>query len=453
LSGILAKILGRKKRRLSLWYHPRYEAPSLSKIARSLGMISLRGKRVLAQLAADGLVKPGRLKPFPLLSLSDLALFHSPAYLERAGRRDTLARIFGAPEHEIRIDEVLNAERWAVSGTYMAARSALSGPAPLALNLGGGFHHAEPEMGSGFCVFNDIGVAIGKLRQEGFRKNVVIVDLDFHQGNGNLVGFLDDPTVHNYSLHGAIWTDKDGSGHFNRNMEGKISDGKYLQTLEGSLPDFLAEHDPSLVFFIAGHDVLERDPLGEFSLSVEGAARRDRLVLNLLRNRGIPGVITLGGGYSMQACQAALNLTLAAMDETAALTFEAEAEHSAPFRKVLHAIDPEDPEYRPENSFKLSEADLWPDLDALRSPTGSLVSCTAYEVEREMEKSGYLEKFRKEGLEDFRISLDPEAEHKYRVKVEAREQGKEGAPLKTVAELLLSQERLAKPGELGSCFL
>lgn len=441
------KLIGRRRweRRLSLWYHPRYEAPSLARIARSLGMVALRGKRVLAQLADQGLVKPGQLKNFPLVSLSDLELFHSRAYLERAGKRETLARIFGAPEEEIQVDELLNAERWAVSGTLAAARTALAGP-PMAFNLGGGFHHAEPEMGSGFCVFNDIGVAIAKIRQEGFSRNVVIVDLDFHQGNGNLVGFLDDPKVHNYSIHGAVWTDKEGAGHFNRNMEGKILDSEYLQILEDSLPGFLERHDPGLVFYIAGHDVLERDPLGQFSLSLEGVARRDRFVLDILRKQGLPGVITLGGGYSFQACQAALNLALAALEDPAPRSFDPEAEGSSQFRKVAHRIDPCDPQFRPEDSFKLSEADFFPEREALASPS-------AYGIEREMENCGYFEKFRSQGLEDFRVTLDPEAKERFRVKVEARPRGKIRAPLRTIAEVVLVRESLTKPGELRSCLL
>ena len=425
------RFIARKRweRRLSLWYHPRYEAPSLGRIAHSLGMIALRGKRVLAQLAKEGRVKPGQLKNFPLVSLSDLALFHSRDYLERAGKRETLARIFGAPEHEIKVDEILSAERWAVSGTLAAARAALAGP-PLAFNLGGGFHHAEPDMGSGFCVFNDIGVAIAKLRQEGFDENVVIVDLDFHQGNGNIVGFLDDPKVHNYSLHGAIWTDKEGAGHYNRNMEGIVGDSTYLKALEESLPEFLSRHDPKLVFYIAGHDVLERDPLGEFSLSLAGAGRRDRLVLDLLQSRGLPGVITLGGGYTLQACQAALNLVLAALGESESLPFDPAADQSSRFRKVAHDIDPSDPQFRSEADFKLSEADFWPELETLRSSSGA----SAYQIEREMENCGYLEKLRSQGLEDFRVTLDLETKEKYRVRVEARHGGK--APLRTVADFL-----------------
>ncbi|HKX12228.1 MAG TPA: histone deacetylase [bacterium] len=448
------KFIARRRwgRRLSLWYHPRYEAPSLARIAHSLGMISLRGKRVLAQLASLGWVKSGQLKNFPLVSLSDLELFHSRAYLERAGRRETLARIFGAPEYEIKVDEVLSAERWAVSGTLAAARAALAGP-PLAFNLGGGFHHAEPEMGSGFCVFNDIGVAIAKLCQEGFAKNVVIVDLDFHQGNGNIVGFLDNPQVHNYSLHGAIWTDQEGPGHFNRNIEGKVADSDYLQVLEESLPAFLDEHRPGLVFYIAGHDVLERDPLGQFALSVAGAERRDRFVLDLLRKRDIPGVLTLGGGYSVQACQAALNLALAALEDPAPMTFDPDAEQSAKFHRVAHAIDPSDPQFRSEASFKLSEADFWPELELIRAPAGAPGSPSAYQIEREMENCGYFDKFRRQGLEDFRVTLDPEAKEKYRVRVEARPGGQGRAPLQTVAELVLGRDLLAKPAELRSSFL
>lgn len=434
MTAWLDKILTpwRSKRQATLWYHPRYDAPTLARLAQALGMIALRGKRVLAQLAIDGLVKPGDLKPFPLIPIAELELFHSAAYLERAGRKSTLSRIFGIPEHEVKVDEILGAVRWAVSGTVAATRSVLSGEAPLAVNLGGGFHHAEPNMGSGFCVFNDIGVAIGKAREDGFDKNVVIVDLDFHQGNGNIVGFLDDPTVFNYSLHGAIWTHAEGSGNFNLNFERRIGDEEYLGILEKSLPAFLDAARPGLVYFIAGHDVLDTDPLGHFGLTLAGVERRDRWILDLMAERKLPLVTTLGGGYSAPSCHAALQLTAAALGQRRELRCEEGVENSHQLRKVLAGIDPWDPQFRPQEGFLLSDADLWGDLDPASAPAGLLKDSSAYEVEREMETSGVLEKFRDMGFEDLRVSVDPSGE---KILIEARPAGQRSSPLQTMSEI------------------
>lgn len=434
MTALWEKILApwRSRQKATLWYHPRYDAPTLARLAQALGMVALRGKRVLAQLARDGLVKPGALRPFPLVSISDLGLFHSTAYLERVAKKSTLSRIFGIPEHEVQVDEILGAVRWAVSGTVAATRSVLAGEVPLAVNLGGGFHHAEPDMGSGFCVFNDIGVAIGKAREEGFDKNIVIVDLDFHQGNGNIVGFADDPTVFNYSLHGAIWTHAEGKGDFNRNFEGRIGDEEYLSVLQESLPQLLKEAEPGLVYFIAGHDVLDTDPLGHFGLSLAGVERRDQLILKVIAERKIPMVVTLGGGYSAASCQAALSLVGAALGRPQELRCEEGVELSLQLRKVLAGIDPWDPAFRPSEGIFLSEADLWGDLDPATAPAGLLRDSSAYEVEREMETSGVLEKFRDLGFEDLRVSVDPSGE---KILIEARPAGKRGSPLQTMSEI------------------
>ncbi|MFO1464790.1 MAG: histone deacetylase [bacterium] len=445
MAALWDKVRARWKlgRQVSLWYHPGYEAPSLAKIAQSLGMVALRGKRALAQLAKAGLIRPGDLQPFPLAPLSDLALFHSESYLERVGRTDTLSRIFGIPESEVRNDEILQAVRWTVSGTVSAAQSVLKGSTPLAINLGGGFHHAEPEMGGGFCVFNDIGVAIRKIRRSGFRKNIAIVDLDFHQGNGNVVGFLDDETVLCYSLHGAIWTPDEGVGNFNQNIEGEVRDSRYLTILEDSLPDFLAEAEPGLVFFIAGHDVLQEDPLGLFGLSLEGTARRDRLILKLLRDREFPAVITLGGGYSEAASQATLNLLVASLNLDLSLTLEQAVETSPPFRKVLAKIDPSNPQFDEGIEFSLSEADLWQDLSPSPAAAKLFGQLSAFEIERELETCCVLERLRAMGFEDLRIGVDARNPQAQKVYVDAHPLGQLLTPLFRVAELVLRQEALA----------
>lgn len=422
----------KSKRHASLWYHPRYEAPSLTRLADALGMVALRGKRVLGQLAVNGLVKAGDLKAFPLVSISDLALFHSTRYLESVGQKKTLSRIFGIPEHEVKVDEILGALRWAVSGTVAAMNSVLAGESLMSVNLGGGFHHAEPDMGSGFCVFNDIGVAIAKAREEGFDKNVVIIDLDFHQGNGNIVGFLRDPSVFNYSIHGAIWTHAEDPENFNRNFENRIDDNDYLKILQETLPPYLERHQPGLVFFIAGHDVLDTDPLGHFDLSLAGVERRDRMILELMTEKKLPTVVTMGGGYSIKSCEAALNLVSYVMGNRRELRYEMGVEASLPLRKVLTGIDPWDPQFRPSEDFLLSDADLWGDLDPASAEPGLLKNSSAYEVEREMESSGVLEKFRGMGFEDLRVSVDKLGE---KIRIEARPAGRRGSPLQTMSEI------------------
>lgn len=430
-------------RGLSLWYHPRYDALSLAKLADALGMVALRGKRVLAQLAKVNLVKAGDLSSFPLVSLADLGLFHTPAYLEKVSRPETLAHIFGIPPADAKVDEITAAVRWALSGTVAATRSVLAGEAPLAVNFGGGFHHAEPGMGSGFCVFNDIGVAIRLARRDGFDGKIAIVDLDFHQGNGNIVGFKDDPSVNNYSLHGAIWTDCEARGNYDRNLEGAVGDDAYLEALESTLPRFLDEHRPALAFYIAGNDVLDKDLLGQFSLSVAGVARRDRTVLNLFKQRRIPAVVVLGGGYSESACQGTLNLVLTAMGMDDFPPFDAQAEVAPGFRRISESLEPHP--HGNDDRLNFSEADLWPDLDPSRAATLLLGRYSAYEIEREMENCGLLGKLRNLGYGDFRVSVDLRDPAKQKILVAAGSGRKSRASPQTVAEIALRRDELPSP--------
>jgi len=433
LSGFWEKYRARRRlgRQVSFWYQPRYDVPSLSKLAKSLGIVALRGKLALAQLAKRGLIKPGDLKRFPLASIKDLEAFHGKDYLERAGRPGTLAHIFGIPPEATDVDQILSAVRWAVSGTYQATRSVLKDEARLAINFGGGFHHAEPEMGSGFCVFNDVGIAIRKVREAGFRGKIAIVDLDFHQGNGNSAGFLHDPSVAIYSLHGAIWTDQAKAGDYNRNLSGAVGDANYLAALHESLPGFLKEHEPALLHFIAGDDVLERDMLGEFQLSLSGVRERDRYVLDLVDENNIPTVVTLAGGYSLRASQATLNLALLALGIEKELEIEDGVEAAPQFRRLMASIDPSDPQFSADAS-DWSEADLFPDWKPQLGANNGTPS--AYEIERKMENSGVLEKYRGEGWSDFRVTLDLQDPEHRKVIVRAR-QGTPGAPLITVTGL------------------
>ncbi|MEM1369271.1 MAG: histone deacetylase [Cyanobacteria bacterium P01_H01_bin.15] len=184
----------------------------------------------------------------------------------------------------------------AVGGTILTARLALE--YGCACNTAGGTHHAFPSYGSGFCIFNDIAIAIRALQKEGFINKVLIVDLDVHQGDGTAWIFKDDPTVFTFSMHcedNFPYT-KQQSDLDVPLPEGLDDDG-YLQILAEKFPPLLKTVRPDLVFFDAGVDTHTRDRLGKLALSNHGLYRREMLVLSTCLGEGYPVAAVIGGGY------------------------------------------------------------------------------------------------------------------------------------------------------------
>lgn len=183
-----------------------------------------------------------------------------------------------------------------VGGTVAAAESALE--EGIGGNLAGGTHHAFPEYGEGFCVFNDIAVAALKLLSESRVRRVGIIDLDVHQGNGTAAIVAGDDRIftldifsrHNYPFRKVPST-------LDIHVDNGTTDAEYLPLVERGLVDMLS-FSPDIIFYQAGVDILEHDSLGKLGVTFDGVARRDRLVLEAAAESGIPIVLTLGGGYS-----------------------------------------------------------------------------------------------------------------------------------------------------------
>lgn len=188
-------------------------------------------------------------------------------------------------------------------GTLKAARLAIE--AGAAINLAGGYHHAMPDVGEGFCIIADVPIAIRKLQKEGVIKRALIVDTDIHQGNGTVVCLQDDPTTYTFSIHeGEIYPWPKPAGDRDVVVEAGVTDQQYLDILEVELERVFAESKPDIVFHVAGCDALAGDPLANGQMTHEGIAKRDSMVLRACRERGIPYVMTLSGGYSKGAWRA-----------------------------------------------------------------------------------------------------------------------------------------------------
>ncbi|GAA4383270.1 histone deacetylase [Hymenobacter koreensis] len=183
------------------------------------------------------------------------------------------------------------------AGTLEAARHALRDG--VALNLAGGTHHAFADRGEGFCVLNDIAIAAAYLLHHGLARQVLVVDLDVHQGDGTASIFRHEPRVFTFSMHaGANYPLRKEQSDLDVELPLGMTDDAYLTQLGNTLPALVEQVQPDFIFYQAGVDVLATDKLGKLALTPAGCRQRDELVLGLCHQRGLPVAVSMGGGYS-----------------------------------------------------------------------------------------------------------------------------------------------------------
>lgn len=169
----------------------------------------------------------------------------------------------------------------------------------VAMNVAGGTHHAYPDRGEGFCLLNDVGVAAHYLLETGRTKQILVIDLDVHQGNGTALMFAHEPRVFTFSMHGRDnYPLKKEHSDLDVELPTGTADDLYLNTLADTLPGLLARVQPDFLFYVAGVDILLSDRLGKLGVSREGCRQRDRYVFGEAIRCGLPIVVSMGGGYS-----------------------------------------------------------------------------------------------------------------------------------------------------------
>jgi acetoin utilization deacetylase AcuC-like enzyme len=230
------------------------------------------------------------IEPAPQADLETIGLAHDPAYVNAfvSGQLNpnTIRRI-GFPWSK----ELVSRTLCSVGATLAATRAAMKDGFGGA--LAGGTHHAFHAEGSGFCVFNDIAIAIKTAG-----KRAAVIDLDVHQGDGTAAIFSGDPSVFTLSLHGGNnFPFRKQFSTIDLSFPDGTTDDPYLSALRNVIPEFL-NFKPEIVFYQAGVDALASDKLGLLSLSPHGLAERDRIVFHTLKAAGLPVVTVLGGGYS-----------------------------------------------------------------------------------------------------------------------------------------------------------
>jgi acetoin utilization deacetylase AcuC-like enzyme len=212
--------------------------------------------------------------------------------------------------------QIVEAFWLAAGGSILAAHCALQDG--FGVNLGGGFHHAFPGHGEGFCMLHDVAIAIRRVQHDKAVSRVLVVDTDVHQGNGTAAIFAADPSVFTLSIHQERnYPAPKPPSDIDVNLEDGVADEEYLRELSRALAESFAEFSPELLFYLAGADPYREDQLGGLQLTLAGLRQRDELVFTEGRRRGVPVAITLAGGYARNTedtVRIHMNTVLAARD-------------------------------------------------------------------------------------------------------------------------------------------
>lgn len=395
----------------------------------------LRGELVISELAARGLLEPGDVRASPPATIEELLRFHSMEYIEATEQAETLARIFGVDPAMIDVEELLAMQRRAVGGTIAAAKMVARYERTIAVNLGGGFHHAEPDRGSGFCVYNDIGVAVRTLQQQGFDKPIAVIDLDFHQGNGTLVGLASDRSVLYFGVEGSIWS-KERVPHARAiELSKGVGDQEYFAAFAESLVHALAEHRPQLVFYVAGTDVLQGDRLGTFSLTHRGVLARDRHVVECVRSIGAGLVVTLGGGYSADAWRSTSRFLRYLLTEDTRIDKSSAAAGRSHFARVA--------QLPADDLFELTAADIDESLGRSAPTRRILDQFGVHGMEAAFERYGVAAKLRARGWREMEVTIDPSDRSHQIIRVHA--QNRSDGPRFLIVEVVVAKTSLPAP--------
>ncbi len=244
-----------------------------------------------------------------------LALAHHPQYIHRVingALSDQEQKAIGFPWSV----EMVERSRRSAGATIAACRAAIE--ERVAVNLAGGTHHAQADMGEGFCVFNDAAIAARLMQAERRVARVAIIDLDVHQGNGTAAILAKDDSVFTLSMHGAHnYPFTKSVSDLDVALADGTDDANYLQALQKALLQLFARFAPQLIIYLAGVDPHEGDRLGRLNLTMEGLAARDRMVMHAARERNLPVAIAMAGGYGKN-----IDVTVAAHLQTICIAAE-----------------------------------------------------------------------------------------------------------------------------------
>lgn len=238
----------------------------------------------------DHFFHPDKLKDEQIL------LTHTSEYIDKLNnltldRKEV--RNIGFPVAKTLIDR----GKYIAHGTLQCARYAIEHG--CAMNIAGGTHHSFADRGEGFCIFNDIAISSNILLKEGISKQILVVDLDVHQGNGTAKIFENDDRVFTFSMHGERnYPTRKETSNLDIGLPDKTEDKLFLSQLKDTLPRLIENVKPDMIFYLSGVDIIESDKLGRLSVTKEGCKERDKFVFQTCKSNNIPVAVSMGGGYS-----------------------------------------------------------------------------------------------------------------------------------------------------------
>jgi acetoin utilization deacetylase AcuC-like enzyme len=296
-----------------LVYHDRYDL--------NLGehvFPSQKYRWVYEKLLADGIASPEDFVRPNMASDDDILRVHTADWVDKlkTGKLSLSEKM----KLEVPYSKELVEAFWlAAGGTIAAAQAAMRNG--FGCNIGGGFHHAYPGHGEGFCAIHDVAVAIRRLQHDGAIHKAMVVDTDVHHGNGTAAIFAKDRRVFTVSIH----QENNYPAHkppstIDLHLEDGVGDQQYLATLLPAVRRGLARFEPDMLFYVGGADPYREDQLGGLALSMEGLKKRDSSVFQEARRRNVPVVTTFAGGYARRVqdtVQIHANTVLAAKDTAA----------------------------------------------------------------------------------------------------------------------------------------
>lgn len=383
----------------------------------------LRADKVLAALDLGGLLDRVDVREPITASLESLLLAHDDAYVATLSTPRIDTQVWGFPLSDDQRNRAVATARAMTGGTLEAAARALHGGAERLVNLGGGFHHAHADRGQGFCLVNDVAVAVRALRADGFDGPVLVVDLDLHDGDGTRAIFSEDETVFTYSLHNRPWGDPTAAASFSLELGSDVEDATFLDALDGTLPPIFERHQPELVFYLAGADGAATDPLGDWCLTAEGLLTRDRRVLALASRHRAPVVVLLAGGYGPESWRPTYRLLGDLLSEGEPFRDpDTDEVLIRRYQTLARLLTPEDLRREPtsegSDDWGLTAEEL---LGALGNPgvrrdTRFLGYYTRHGLELALEQAGLLRRLRELGFEEPSLELDlAHGEHTLRI--------------------------------------
>lgn len=276
---------------MKFFYSPKYEVNLGEHI-----LPTIKFRLIKEKIIDLGIAKAEDFEEPPAAHDQDILLVHTPKYVDKV-RRGALT-----PEELAVLDlpfspELVAAAWVGVEGTIRAARHALE--TGLGIHIGGGGHHAFPDHGAGYCVFNDIAIAIRTLKREGQIVKAMIVDCDVHQGDGTAFIFRDDPGVFTCSVHQEdLYPEVKRESDLDVGLPSGTGDHDYLEELSRHFSPALEVFLPQLLIYVAGADPYLDDQEGELRLTFEGLERRDQIIFQEAKRRRVPVVVVLAGGYA-----------------------------------------------------------------------------------------------------------------------------------------------------------